>query len=446
MTISNDTIFALSTAPGRGAIAVVRISGDAAAHAVEHLTGRPPGMARQVELRTLRDGVDERPIDRGLLLWFPTPNSYTGEDVAELHVHGGRAVVKALLDTLALIEGLRPAEPGEFTRRAFEAGRLDLTAAEGIADLIAADTEAQRRLALRQSEGRLGALCEAWRERLVRAMAYVEADIDFSDQDLPDRLADGVQPELREIANEIGAQLDDDRRGERLREGIYVAILGPPNVGKSSLLNRLAGRDAAIVSEGAGTTRDVIEVQMDLKGWPILLADTAGLRETSDEIEREGVRRARERAEHADLAIVMFDGAQWPNVDRPTEEFVNGSTVVVLNKTDLVSLTAPPVIAGQEALPISCTTGAGLEALMDTLVSQAEMRWDPGEGAVVTRARHRQALDDCRSALQRVVAGGPEELVAEDLRIAAQALGRISGRVDVEEVLDVVFRDFCIGK
>jgi tRNA modification GTPase len=375
-------------------------------------------------------------------LVFPGPGSYTGEDVAELHVHGSRAVLASLMEALGRLEGLRIAEPGEFTRRAFLNGKLDLAAAEGVADLVAAETAAQRRQALRQLGGALGARTEAWRARLVRTLARLEAAIDFPEEGLPSDIESDVSRETSALAAEISAALADARTGERLREGLSVAIVGPPNVGKSSLLNALARRDAAIVSATAGTTRDIIELHLDLDGWPMVLADTAGIRDTSDEVEAEGVRRARARAERADLKLVVVEaqdaGAQLTALGPLATE----GALVVANKADLGELLAP---AG--ALAVSARTGAGMPALIARLQEEAEMRLGGAAAApIVTRARHREALEEAKEALARAGQTRETELKAEDLRLAARALGRIAGRVDVEDLLDVIFREFCIGK
>ena len=457
-----DTIFALSSAPGRAGIAVIRISGPAAGAALAALTGaeaeRPrPREARLVALRRPADG---EAIDRGLALWFPAPASATGEDVAELHVHGGRAVVAATLEALGALEGCRLAEPGEFARRAFHAGKLDLAATEGLADLIAAETEAQRRQALVQMGGALGRRTEALRARVIEAAALIEAEIDFVDEeDVPTELLPRARAGLAGVVEEIEALLADSERGERLREGLEVAIVGPPNVGKSSLFNAIARRDAAIVSAAAGTTRDVIEVRLDLDGLPVTLADTAGLRaldrsaagtDEQSAVEAEGIRRARERAEAADIRLLVVDATAGAGLDPETERLLGGATLVAANKIDLLDgADGTPALGG--ALPVSALSGAGLDRLIDRLTALVAARLGGrGEGALVTRARHREALADCRAALARALAragtGGQAELVAEDLRLAARALGRVAGRVDVEDILDVIFRDFCIGK
>jgi tRNA modification GTPase len=440
-----DTVFALATPPGRGAVAVMRVSGPRAAAAVTALTGKPPPAPRVAARRRLSDPATGDRLDDALVLWFAAPASYTGEDVAEFQLHGGRAVASGVIETLNRLEGFRGAEAGEFTRRAFANGKLDLTEAEAVADLIDAQTAAQRRQALRQMDGRFGALCDVWRDRLIRALAHAEADIDFSDENLPDGLEATVAASVRDLRGELARFLDDGRRGERLRDGLSVAIVGAPNAGKSSLLNALAGREAAIVSSRAGTTRDVIEVQLDLGGFPVILADTAGLRETADEIEEEGVRRALARAEAADLRLAVFDATRWPDTDAATRALLGPDTVAVLNKTDAApadeaSLDETPLLA------VSARTGDGLAALEARLIDAARDRLDAGDGAAMTRARHRKALEDCRAALDRALAAALPELAAEDLRLAARALGRITGRVDVEDLLDVIFRDFCIGK
>ena len=443
----DDTIFALASAPGKSAVALVRVSGRAAGAAVRRLTDAPLPPPRRAELRRLADPGTGEEIDRALVLWFPGPASYTGEDVAELHVHGGRAVIAALFSAMAAMQELRPAEAGEFSRRAFEYGKLDLTAAEGIADLVDAETEIQRRQALRQSDGALGAIYEDWRSRLLRMRALIEAAIDFSDQELPDGVLDPVAPEIGAVIGEISAHLHDDGWGERLREGVQVAILGPVNSGKSSLLNCLAGRDAAIVSTEEGTTRDIIEVRLDLGGWPLTVADTAGLRVATSDVEAEGVRRARARAAEADLKIIMLDGANWPNGSAETEEFADSSALAVLNKCDLLSdKTVDVCVGGKSALKISCKTGEGLDFLLERIKEFLEARYLPSDSPVLTRARHRHALEKCLESLQRYDIDAGQELAAEELRLAADSLGRITGRIDIEQVLDIIFKDFCIGK
>jgi tRNA modification GTPase len=451
-----STIFALSSGRPPAAIAVVRVSGPRAGVALEKLIGRLPE-ARKAALARVRDPRSNEIIDEALALWFPAPRSETGEDVAELQLHGGQAVIAGVLDALATVEGCRPAEAGEFTRRAFENGRLDLTAVEGLADLIAAETPAQRRLAFRQLKGLIGDRAEAWRRRLIEALALVEARIDFSDEaDVPEDLLSPALYAAQQLRDEIGGVLADGRRGERLRDGLVVAIAGPPNAGKSTLLNRLARREAAIVSPYAGTTRDVIEVHLDLNGYPVTLLDTAGIRDSDEPVEQEGVRRARERAAAADLVLWVIDGsAGGLAIDEHPKNLANAVIWLVRNKIDQAA--ASSLLGGGKQdnnehefiLSISALTGVGMEALTVALSAYAKTYFASTESAVITRARHRRALEETVAALDRAVTRdhlNGEELIAEELRAAATTLGRLTGRVDVEDILDVIFRDFCIGK
>lgn len=444
------TIFALASAPGRSGVAVVRVSGPSAEAAIQALCARPTPAPRKAVLRRLVCPVSGETIDHGLVLWFPAPHSFTGEPVAEFHLHGGRAVVAAALAALAGLPGVRPAEPGEFSRRAFEHGKLDLTAAEGLADLIGAETAAQRRLALSQFEGGLGRLYEAWRTQLIQLGARIEAEIDFSDQDLPGNVLETVGPSLAELRAAIEDHLRDGRRGERLREGVAIAIIGAPNVGKSTLMNALARREVAIVSPRAGTTRDVLEVALDFGGYPVVLADTAGIRPPEDEIEGEGVRRAEARAAAADLRLAVFDAGEWPRVDPVILGLVDGNTIPVINKADLgaerAGLAGPVVVGGQPAVVVSARTGGGLAALVERVGTAVAERTSTGDSPLLTRERHRRALEAAAGHLDRAVTAPALELVAEDVRLAARALGQITGRVDIDDTLDVIFREFCIGK
>ncbi|MEI9804481.1 MAG: tRNA uridine-5-carboxymethylaminomethyl(34) synthesis GTPase MnmE [Pseudolabrys sp.] len=572
------TIFALSSGRGPAAIAVIRISGSRAGDALKALSGKIPE-PRKAALARLRDPRDGDIIDEALALWFPAPNSETGEDTAELQLHGGRAVIAAVLDALGSIEGFRPAEAGEFTRRAFENGKLDLTAVEGLADLVGAETQGQRRQAFRQMKGLLGNRAETWRRRLIQAQALVEARIDFSDEgDVPENLVAPALAITRELADEIAEALADGGRGERLREGLVVAIAGPPNAGKSTLLNRIARREAAIVSPYAGTTRDVIEVHLELGGLPVTLVDTAGIRETDDPVEREGVRRARDRAAAADLVLWVVDAREAePMAQSAAEPVIPGRPAgsgpesrgpenvsrfrawttqvgysrperiqmpisgkpeiggasrigaveafdanaasgtaspppawLIRNKIDLIqglsdsheaqklyggsserilepikpliNMVDGPLTGGSGktelgvqtnkpltdmvnerltrksesicdsydyTFDLSNTTGLGFDHLLSQLAVYAETFLSGAESALVTRQRHRFALEDTLAALHRVLNGdlaAHEDLLAEELHIAARALGRLTGRVDVEDILDVIFRDFCIGK
>jgi tRNA modification GTPase len=456
MTSDRDTIFALSSGRPPAAIAVIRISGPRAGFALEKLVGRMPA-PRRAALARVRDPANGDIIDEGLALWFPAPNSETGEDIAELQVHGGRAVIAAVLAAVSKLEGLRPAEAGEFTRRAFENGRMDLTAVEGLADLVAAETEAQRRQAFRHLKGLLGERAETWRQRLIEALALVEAGIDFSDEeDVPKeamaRALELIGPLADEIARAGAGQ------GERLREGLRVAIAGPPNAGKSTLFNRLARREAAIVSPFPGTTRDVLELHLDLGGYPVTVLDTAGIRETSDPIEREGVRRASEQATSADLVLWVVDaskvGPETVAELMSAIAFPPGSALwIVANKLDLVADAEQHRIESQFARELtvhllSSRTGMGIDELVNALLRFASGFFTT-EPALVSRERQRAHLNETVQALrgaQHAARDGREEIVAEQLRLATRALGKLLGRVDVEDILDVIFRDFCIGK
>lgn len=446
-TIPADTIFAPATAPGRAGIAVVRISGPAARDALAALSCAVPKPRHAARARFVNRASGEA-IDDGLALFFPAPASVTGEDVAELHLHGSRAVVEAVIAALEALPGLRLAEPGEFTRRAFEHGKLDLTQAEAVADLVAAETAAQRRQALRQLEGDLGRLYERWREILLRAAAHVEAAIDFPEEGLPETLDEGARRAVVGLVEAIDRHLTDKRRGEILRDGVSVAILGPPNVGKSSLINALAQRDVAITSAVAGTTRDVIEVRLDLAGYPVILADTAGLREARDAIEAEGVRRARARAAEADLTIAVLDVTTTDGIAEMAAE-LRTAALVIANKIDLAPAGDRAAMLARlppAAIALSTRTGEGLPRLLDRLAAIVKDRYAGAAGPVLTRRRHRAALTDCVAALRRALSAPAAELAAEDLRLSIRALGRITGRADVEDILDIIFRDFCIGK
>jgi tRNA modification GTPase len=385
-------------------------------------------------------------IDEGLAVWFPAPASFTGENVLEFHVHGGNAVVSEVLEALATCNGLRPANPGEFSRQAFENGKLDLTAVEGIADLVNAETSEQRRQALRQMQGELGRLYEGWRTRLIRVLARWEALIDFPEEELPDGIEADVRGEVVRLEREIAAHLNDCQRGERLRNGLRIAILGPTNAGKSSVFNRLAKRDAAIVSATPGTTRDAIEVFVNLNGYPAIVVDTAGLREASDAVEVEGMRRSRQAAASADLKVVVYDGAVWPDRDEETEALVDDNAIAIVNKSDLRRIDAAAFAEETPLMAVSALTGEGFEPFVARLVKEVEARCQGDGSPCLTRIRHRQALEECLQSLQRCERIAEIELFAEDLRLATRALGRITGKIDVEEVLDVLFRDFCIGK
>ncbi len=436
----HSTIFALASAPGRAGVAVVRLSGPDAGSVAGALGGPLPPPRQAVPRRLQHHGVE---IDHALLLWFAAPHSFTGEDVAEFHVHGGRAVREALFSALSAL-GARPAEPGEFSRRAVENGKLDLTQAEAIADLVDAETPAQLRQALRQHDGVLADLYEGWRAALIVALGRAEAAIDFSDDGVGETEFAAARAAAEEIAQQIQRHMDDSGRGESLREGLRLTILGPPNAGKSSLINALARRDVAIVSDTPGTTRDVVEARLDLGGYLLQVADTAGVRQTAEPIEAEGVRRALSHAAGG-MTLLLLDGSLAdPRAGLPAD--LPPPDLVVWNKSDLFDQERG---GAREGISISLKTGAGLSMLQELLQQRVQQKLENrGDSPLLTRPRHRHALNEALAHLLHGLDAPREspELLAEDLRLAMRAIGRITGRVDVEELLDFVFRDFCIGK
>jgi tRNA modification GTPase len=441
----DETIFALSSGRPPSAIAIVRVSGPQAGTVLTALAGKLP-VPRMATRALIRDS-NRQPIDDAVVLWFPGPASATGEDLAEFHVHGGRAVLAALFAALGGFDHVRAAEAGEFTRRAFENGKLDLTEAEGLDDLIHADTDRQRRQALRQLKGVLGDKARGWRAQIIEASALIEAGIDFSDEgDVPAELIAPALAKVKALLGEIEEVLAAQAQSERLRDGLVVAIAGPPNVGKSTLINQLARREVAIVSPHAGTTRDVIEVQLDLDGFPVTVIDTAGIRETDDPVEQEGVRRARARAAEADLVLWLADA--------PAEGIPDGGAApvwLVRNKIDLGSGGPLADQTRADAVPvfrISARRGEGIPELVSGLVGFAQTYFGLSESGLISRARQRKLLQETVASLLRSleVVGRGEELAAEELRAAAYSLGRLLGRVDVEDILDVIFREFCVGK
>jgi tRNA modification GTPase len=438
----SDTIFAPATAPGRAALAVVRLSGPRSGEAVKALAGRLPA-ARRASVRTLRH--EGAVIDEALCLWFPAPASYTGEDCAEFHVHGGLAVVEALIEALAGT-GLRLAEPGEFTRRAFQNGKLDLAQAEAVADLIDAETKAQADQALAQLGGSLSRRYEIWREMLVEALAMLEAAVDFPDEELPADVAARARPSLEQLLGELDAALSDEARGRRVREGFRVALIGAPNAGKSSLLNAFAGRDAAIVTPTPGTTRDVIEVPMVLAGYKLLLADTAGVRESTDDIEAEGVRRARAWAADADLRLWVVDASASHGAWRFAADLVQPGDLCLLNKSDLPGGSDAEARAqGLETLAVTATRDA--EPVREWLTDRVIAALSASDFPAATRLRHAGRLREARERVSAALANVQDvELAAEDVRLAARALAQVTGQIGAEDVLDRVFSSFCIGK
>ena len=447
------TIFALSSGQDRAGVAIVRVSGPGAGAALAAMaTGVTlPRVARRARLI---DPSTSEMLDDALVLWFPGPRSFTGEDVVEFHVHGGRSVVAGVLGALGRLPGARLAEPGEFTRRAFEHGKIDLTEAEGLADLIDAETESQRRLALRQLGGELHRAAEAWRTDLLQAQALVEAAIDFADEgDVSERAVADAALLAAGVAEKLGVVLADANRGEILRDGFRVVIAGPPNVGKSSLINAIAKRDAAIVSPEAGTTRDIVELQLNLGGIAVNLIDTAGLREAEGNVEREGIRRGLERARTAELILWVVDADVPEAYFPPHAEIGPAPTLWVLNKSDLttasrIELLGEQIGKGGAWIAVSASTEEGIIGLTQRIAAMASVRTRGGEASLITTARHRQHIQACALALADFLGGEKSALEwrAEDLRRASTELGKLVGRVDVEEILGAIFGRFCIGK
>ena len=442
------TIFALSSGHPPAGVCVIRVSGPKARDSLKKLANiKNPIPRKMVKCDFILPNDKNVIIDSGLSVWFPGPKSFTGEDCAELHIHGSVAVVKATLAALEDMRDFELAEAGEFTRRAFENGKLNLSEVEGLSDLIASQTEKQRLQALKQLSGELGTLCQKWQNHLKAALAEMEATIDFSDEDLPDKLDTGAREQLQKVYEDIRGYLLDNRSGEIIREGINIAILGAPNVGKSSLLNTFAHKDAAIVSKTEGTTRDIIEVPMDMGGYPVILADTAGLRKGDSAIEVEGVKRALKRAKQSDIQLIVFDGQEWPHLESRTLNLLSETAIGVLNKIDIVSRPIDRKKMDEHGLiGISTKTGEGINKLISAMIDMIEKQYGLGEATVITRARHRDALEKCDIHLGRAINAVGSELWSEDVRLALRELGKIVGQVGVEDLLDMIFLEFCIGK
>lgn len=436
---TKETIFALATPYGKSGVAVVRISGNGALPALQALSGVPdwtPNMARLCDIK----------IDQALAIYFKAPKSFTGEDVVEFHTHGSLAVIRELLERLGAMGGLRPAEPGEFTRRAFLNGKLDLVEAEGLADLIEAETPRQKAQALGQMRGSLSERYTILRTQIITALAHLEAYIDFPDEEIPESVLSGIGIEIDGIKATINAALSDHRQGERLREGIRIVILGAPNAGKSSLLNALSGRDAAIVSHVAGTTRDAIEVHMNIAGFPVILTDTAGLRESSDAIESEGIRRAMARAGEADIKLVLFDGS-LDRANSYSKSLVDENTILIISKSDFMkSNNLINEFNNMNYIKISVKENSGIDVLLKQIEQKIATNFNADATPLITRARHRHLLQEALEALNRFSPDKPLELACEELRLAATAVGKITGKIAVDDVLDVIFSQFCIGK
>lgn len=435
-----DTIYALSSGAGKGGVAVIRISGSHVLHLLKEIAGLENPTPRYAYFKPLKDKHGDI-LDYALVLYFKNPHSFTGEDVAEFQVHGGSSVIEAVFKRLRDFKGVRPAEHGEFSRRGVVYGKMDLTAAEGIMDLIDAQTDQQRRQAVAQTAGKLGELYEHWRKLLVHHMAYLEAFIDFPEEDIPPEKEAQIDTDIQQLKKEIETHLNDNGRGQKLRDGFQIALIGVPNVGKSSLMNALTNKDIAIVTPIAGTTRDVVEAHLDVAGFPVILADTAGLRETEGEIEAEGIRRAVRRAEESDLILYVQDITHYPHIEPLPDSLKHIPVKIVWNKKD-----KNPDLKIETGIGISAKTGLGIADLWDDITADLRTHLSPTNNGIITRERYRTALKECVHYLSTSLIAPAIELKAEDLRLAARQIGRITGRIETDELLDVIFRDFCIGK
>ena len=442
------TIYALSSGPGISGIAVIRVSGKETTTVIKLITGEDLPVPRTATLRKFNKINTNELIDEGVIIWFPGPNSYTGEDLAEFHVHGSRAVINAMHSAISKIKNCRLAEPGEFTKRAFQNGKINLLKAESIADLISSETEIQRKQALKIMSGKSADKFNSWREKLLKILSHVEAKIDFPDEGLPKKIITEVQKTSNTVLTEIKKTLDDQNVGERIREGFKIAIIGPPNSGKSSLLNYLSKRDVAIVSEIAGTTRDVIETHLNLDGYPVIVSDTAGIRSSKNEIEKKGIKIALKRAGDADLRLVIVSAK---NVDFTgvLKGLLTKNAILVVNKSDLIKGKLNSKFKKYENVLISIKKDSNLNKLITKIKSKLKNKFTTAEDILITRERHRQNLKNCAQHLekfQKKKSAQDFDKAAEDLRLATRHLGMIVGKVDVEELLGSIFNDFCIGK
>ena len=446
--MDNQTIYALSTVYGKSGVAVIRISGNNALVALKKMTSLDttkikPRYAYFVSLKNNEGNT----LDKCLILYFKAPNSFTGEDIVEIQTHGSKAVISGVLSTLAQIEGFRMAEPGEFSKRAFYNGKMDLTEAEGLADLIDAETSEQQKYAMRQMEGGLKNLYDDWREQLLKILAHLEAFIDFPDEDIPNNVMSEMKNNVFKLENSVYEHLKSDNIGERLREGFRVVIVGPPNAGKSSLLNAIANREAVIVSDIAGTTRDAIDIHLDIKGYPVMFTDTAGLREANEEIEKKGIEIAYSKIKSADFIICLFDASKdgVQIFDNIRKSFKN-NTFLVANKCDKLTSEQCSVLEKQGCILISAKQKEGISQILDRIYEFICERFTSNSNLLITRSRYREALQEVMENLQHFSFDKEIELTAEDIRLAARALGKITGRIEVNEILDKIFGDFCIGK
>ena len=442
------TIYALSTGPGISGIAVIRISGPETSKVIEILTNKKLPKPRIASLRKINKINTSELIDEGLILWFPGPESYTGEDMAEIQVHGSKAVIDALHSSISKIENCRLAEPGEFTKLAFQNGKINLLKAESIADLISSETEIQRQQAIKIMDGKSADQFNFLREKLLKILSYVEAKIDFPDEDLPNNILDEIKNNSNDVIKKIEKILNDQKVGERIREGFKIAILGPTNAGKSSLINHLSNRDVAIVSEVAGTTRDVIETHLNIDGYPVIISDTAGIRESKDEIEKKGIKLSLNRAEEADLKLVVVD-AKSPDFTDVLKGLLDENAILVINKSDLLEKEIDSEIKNINHVLISIKDNKNIDELISKIKNNLKNKFITSDDILITRERHRQHLEQCLDHLNNF--NKKKEIedfdkAAEDLRLATRHLGMIVGKVDVEEILGSIFNDFCIGK
>ena len=442
------TIYALSTGPGISGIAIVRVSGEDTKKVIKLLTNAELPMPRVATLRKINKINTSELIDEGIILWFPGPESYTGEDMAEFHIHGSKAVIDALHHSISKIENCRLAEAGEFTKLAFQNGKINLLKAESIADLISAETEIQRQQAIKIMNGNSADKFNKLREKLLKILSHVEAKIDFPDEDLPEDILKNIKKISNEVISNIKKILDDQKVGERIREGFKIAIIGPTNAGKSSLLNHLSNRDAAIVSEIAGTTRDVIEIHLNIDGYPVVVSDTAGIRDSKNEIEKKGIKLALDKAENADLKLIVID-AKSIDFKGVLKELMDENAILVINKSDLLNKDLNSEIKNYEHVLISVKNNLNLEDLISKIKNKLKNKFITSEDILITRARHRQHLEQSLNYLKNFEEKNEAEdfdKAAEDLRLATRHLGMIVGKVDVEEILGSIFNDFCIGK
>ena len=442
------TIYALSSGPGISGIAIIRISGPNASKAITLLTGQPVPPPRMATLRKINSINTSELIDEGIIIWFPGPQSYTGEDMVEIHIHGGKAIVLALQNEISKIENFRLAEPGEFTKIAFQNGKINLLKAESIADLISAETEIQRLQAVKIMKGKTAKKFESLREKLLKILSFVEAKIDFPEEDLPDENIQQIKKDSTEVLNQINKILDDQKVGEIIREGFKIAIVGPTNAGKSSLLNNLSNREVAIVSEIAGTTRDVIEAHLNIDGYPVIISDTAGIRNSKDEIEKKGIKLSLDRAEKADLKLVVVD-AKSIDLSGFLNDLLKDNAILVVNKSDLINSELDPEVKKLDHVLISLKENLNLDKLISKIKNKLKTKFISNDDILITRERHRQHLIQCSDNLRNFIEKNDKkdfDKGAEDLRLATRHLGMIVGKVDVEEILGSIFNDFCIGK